>query len=96
MIGRANRRHRPVLRHRREQPRELLRLDRSGVARPAERRTLRLALSGVTVEDWVAAQARLADALGIQRFAAVMGGSLGGMQALAWSTLFPERLRTRS
>jgi homoserine O-acetyltransferase len=46
----------------------------------------------VTVEDWVAAQARLADALGIRRFAAVMGGSLGGMQALAWSTLFPERL----
>ena len=47
----------------------------------------------VTVEDWVAAQARLADYLGIQRFAAVMGGSLGGMQALAWTTAFPERVR---
>jgi homoserine O-acetyltransferase len=47
----------------------------------------------VTVEDWVSAQARLADALGITQFAAVMGGSLGGMQALAWSTMFPERLR---
>ena len=46
----------------------------------------------VTVEDWVRAQARLADTLGIGRFAAVMGGSLGGMQALAWSTLFPQRL----
>jgi len=46
----------------------------------------------VTVEDWVNAQARLADALGIRRFAAVMGGSLGGMQALAWSVLFPQRL----
>jgi homoserine O-acetyltransferase len=46
----------------------------------------------VTVEDWVRSQARLADALGIERFAAVMGGSLGGMQALAWSTLFPRRL----
>ncbi len=46
----------------------------------------------LTVEDWVRAQARLADALGIGRFAAVMGGSLGGMQALAWSTLYPERL----
>jgi homoserine O-acetyltransferase/O-succinyltransferase len=46
----------------------------------------------VTVEDWVRAQARLADALGIERFAAVMGGSLGGMQALAWSYLFPERI----
>ena len=46
----------------------------------------------VTVEDWVRAQARLADRLGIERFAAVMGGSLGGMQALAWSYLFPERV----
>lgn len=46
----------------------------------------------VTVEDWVTAQARLADALGIQRFAAVMGGSLGGMQALAWSIQYPDRL----
>jgi homoserine O-acetyltransferase len=46
----------------------------------------------VTVEDWVAAQARLAERLGIERFAAVMGGSLGGMQALAWSTMYPERL----
>ena len=47
----------------------------------------------VTVEDWVHAQARLADALGIKQFAAVMGGSLGGMQALAWSIIFPERVR---
>ncbi|MDB5768680.1 MAG: metX [Collimonas fungivorans] len=47
----------------------------------------------VTVEDWVQAQARLADALGIAQFAAVMGGSLGGMQALAWSLLYPARLR---
>ncbi len=46
----------------------------------------------VTVEDWVHAQARLADALGIRRFAAVMGGSLGGMQALAWSMLYPARV----
>ncbi|MGE5525185.1 MAG: homoserine O-succinyltransferase MetX [Rhodospirillaceae bacterium] len=46
----------------------------------------------VTVEDWVAAQARLADRLGIQRFAAVMGGSLGAMQALAWTIQYPERL----
>ena len=47
----------------------------------------------VTVEDWVSAQARQADELGIAQFAAVMGGSLGGMQALAWSIMFPERLR---
>ena len=47
----------------------------------------------VTVEDWVAAQARLADHLGIETWAAVIGGSLGGMQALEWSLQFPERLR---
>jgi homoserine O-acetyltransferase len=47
----------------------------------------------LTVEDWVAAQARLADRLGIDCFAAVMGGSLGGMQALSWSIMFPDRLR---
>lgn len=47
----------------------------------------------VTVEDWVNAQARVADRFGIQQFAAVMGGSLGGMQALAWSLLYPDRLR---
>lgn len=46
----------------------------------------------VTVEDWVHAQARLADRLGIEKFAAVMGGSLGGMQALAWSMLYPARV----
>ncbi|WP_298429098.1 homoserine O-acetyltransferase [Ottowia sp.] len=47
----------------------------------------------VTVEDWVAAQARLLDALGIHRLAAVMGGSLGGMQALSWTLQFPDRVR---
>jgi homoserine O-acetyltransferase len=47
----------------------------------------------VTVEDWVATQARLADHLGIRRFAAVMGGSLGAMQALAWTYSHPERVR---
>ena len=46
----------------------------------------------VTVEDWVRTQARVADYYGIDRFAAVMGGSLGGMQALAWSLLYPDRL----
>jgi homoserine O-acetyltransferase/O-succinyltransferase len=45
----------------------------------------------VTVEDWVATQARLADHLGIERFAAVMGGSLGAMQALQWSIDYPDR-----
>ncbi len=47
----------------------------------------------VTVEDWVASQARLADQLGIKQFAAVVGGSLGGMQALQWSLAYPDRVR---
>jgi homoserine O-acetyltransferase len=47
----------------------------------------------ITVEDWVAAQARLADHLGIECFAAAMGGSLGAMQALQWTIAYPERLR---
>jgi homoserine O-acetyltransferase len=47
----------------------------------------------VTVEDWVEAQARLADRLGIERFAAVIGGSLGAMQALQWTLSYPERVR---
>jgi homoserine O-acetyltransferase len=46
----------------------------------------------VTVEDWVNAQARLLDALGIQRLAAVIGGSLGGMQALSWTIQHPQRV----
>ncbi|WIM04728.1 MAG: homoserine O-acetyltransferase [Candidatus Nitricoxidivorans perseverans] len=47
----------------------------------------------VTVQDWVQAQARLADHLGIDVWAAVAGGSLGGMQALQWTIQFPERVR---
>ncbi len=47
----------------------------------------------VTVEDWVNAQALLLDALGITQLAAVMGGSLGGMQALSWTLQHPERVR---
>ena len=47
----------------------------------------------VTVEDWVNAQARLLDVLGIDTLAAVMGGSLGGMQALSWTLQHPDRVR---
>ena len=47
----------------------------------------------VTVEDWVNSQARLADRLGIEQWAAVVGGSLGGMQALQWTMSYPERVR---
>lgn len=47
----------------------------------------------VTVVDWVNSQARLADYFGIDAWAAVVGGSLGGMQALSWSIQFPERIK---
>ncbi|MBX9912587.1 MAG: homoserine O-acetyltransferase [Pseudomonadaceae bacterium] len=47
----------------------------------------------MTVEDWVHSQALLADRLGIRQWAAVVGGSLGGMQALQWSISYPERVR---
>ncbi len=47
----------------------------------------------LTVEDWVSAQALLLDRLGIRQMAAVLGGSLGGMQALSWTLQYPERMR---
>ena len=47
----------------------------------------------VTVNDWVESQARLADYYGIEQFAAVIGGSLGGMQAMQWAINYPDRLR---
>ncbi len=47
----------------------------------------------LAVRDWVNSQARLADVLGIQQWAAVVGDSLGGMQVLRWSIQFPERVR---
>ncbi|MCB1672695.1 MAG: homoserine O-acetyltransferase, partial [Pseudomonadales bacterium] len=46
----------------------------------------------VTVRDWVNSQVRLADRLGIRKWAAVIGGSLGGMQVLRWAISYPERL----
>ncbi len=47
----------------------------------------------ITVRDWVNSQARLADYLGIDKWAAVIGGSLGGMQVMRWAISYPERLR---
>ena len=47
----------------------------------------------VTVTDWVNSQALLADHLGISQWAATVGGSLGGMQAMQWTMQFPERVR---
>lgn len=47
----------------------------------------------VTVEDWVETQVQLARHLGIEQFAAVVGGSLGGMQAIQWTLDYPEKVR---
>jgi homoserine O-acetyltransferase/O-succinyltransferase len=47
----------------------------------------------VTVRDWVKSQVMLSDRLGIKQWAAVVGGSLGGMQVLRWAISYPERLR---
>lgn len=62
-------------------------------ANPATGRVWGADFPVVTVEDWVNAQARLLDGLGITQLAAVMGGSLGGMQALSWTLQYPERVR---
>lgn len=47
----------------------------------------------LTIEDWVHSQARLADYLNIKQWAAVIGGSMGGMQAMQWTISYPERVR---
>lgn len=60
---------------------------------PATQKPYGASFPVVTVEDWVMSQARLADYLGIDAFAAVIGGSLGGMQALQWSIAYPDRIR---
>ncbi len=59
---------------------------------PASGRSYALDFPIVTIGDWVRLQARLLEALGIQRLAAVVGGSLGGQQALEWALAFPERV----
>lgn len=59
---------------------------------PATQKPYGASFPVVTVEDWVNAQARVADHFGIDKFAAVMGGSLGGMQAIAWGLMYPDRV----
>ena len=60
---------------------------------PASGQPYGAAFPRVAVEDWVRAQVQLADSLGIQRWHAVIGGSLGGMQALRWALDHPDRLQ---
>jgi homoserine O-acetyltransferase/O-succinyltransferase len=62
-------------------------------ANPATGRAWGAGFPVMTVEDWVDAQARLLTRLGITRLAAVLGGSLGGMQALSWTLRHPQRVR---
>ncbi|WP_313551262.1 homoserine O-acetyltransferase [Pseudomonas sp.] len=64
-----------------------------GSANPATGKRYGADFPVITVEDWVNSQARLADALGIQQWAAVVGGSMGGMQALQWTISYPDRVR---
>jgi len=47
----------------------------------------------IVVDDWIQSQANLADKLGINSWAAIVGGSLGGMQALQWAITYPKRVR---
>ena len=60
---------------------------------PASNRPFGASFPIVTVEDWVNSQARLLDYLGIESLAAVIGGSLGGMQALQWTLAYPSRVK---
>jgi homoserine O-acetyltransferase len=61
---------------------------------PATGKAWALDFPVVTIADMVRAQARLLDALGIERLLSVVGGSMGGMQALQWAASFPDRLRS--
>ncbi len=61
--------------------------------RPKSKKTYGSSFPIVTVEDWVNSQARLLDHLGIETLAAVIGGSLGGMQALQWTIAYPDRIK---
>ena len=53
-----------------------------------------MAFQVITIGDMVRAQAILLDHLGIGTLSAVVGGSMGGMQALSWAALYPERVRS--
>ena len=61
---------------------------------PATNKPYALEFPVVTVGDLVEAQKRLIDHLGIKKLLNVVGGSLGGMQAIEWSIRFPERVQT--
>ena len=61
---------------------------------PGAERPYGSAFPVVTMRDMVRTQASLADELGIRRWRSVVGGSMGGMQALEWAVMYPERVGT--
>ena len=94
--GRADRsgrpaRHRPPVRRREQRARRLPGHDRAVVTRP-DGRPWGGRFPFVTIRDQVAAEVALADALGIQRWTAVLGGSMGGMRVLEWAAGRPDRV----
>ena len=94
--GRADR-HRPVLRRVPQRARRLPGHDRAGVARtgrPAGRTARGSRV--ITIRDQVVVEAALADALGIERWAAVVGGSMGGKRALEWAVSLPRARAARA
>lgn len=65
-----------------------------GSVDPGTKEPYALEFPVVTIEDMVDVQVRVLDALGIERLLAVAGGSMGGMQALAWTKRYPQRVAT--
>ena len=96
LVGRHDRprqgvRHRPLLRRQHQPARRLPRHDRAVVrSNPATGRPYGSDFPVITVADMVRAERALLDELGIERLAAVAGGSLGGMQALEWAVHYPR------
>ena len=98
LVGRAGRpgraaRHRPLVRRRAQRARRLPGHDRARRRSPPTARPCGSRFPRITVRDQVAAEAALADVLGIDRWAAVIGGSMGGMRALEWAVGHPDRVR---
>ena len=97
LVGRDDRprqglRHRPVLRHLHEPARRLPRDHGTLVARPGDGRPYGSDFPVITVADMVRTERAFLDELGIERLAAVAGGSLGGMQAFEWAIMFPDQV----
>ena len=89
--ARGRGRHRRVVRHRRQRPRRVQRVD--WPRRSPRRQTVGIPIPHLTVLDQVRAEAALLDELGVTSVAAAVGGSMGGARALEWAVTYPERTR---